>query len=170
MARQRSQIVICDASPLIGLAIVGGLSWLPKLFGEVCIPVSVRDEVLPGVEARGEAEIVAAIASKLLRVWTQPIPRPKPPLADLDAGETDCISLALSLAPARALLLMDERAGRAMASERGIAVAGTAAIIGLAKKRRLIRAAKPRFATLHATDFRMSANVIETILRDVGEL
>ena len=64
---------------------------------------------------------------------------------------------------------MDERAGRGVAIENGIRVAGTAAVIGLAKKRGLITSAKARFAKLHATDFRISAVVIQTVLRDVGE-
>ena len=49
-------------------------------------------------------------------------------------------------------------------------MAGTAAVIGLAKKRGLIDSAKGRFERLHATDFRISAAVIQAVLRDVGEL
>lgn len=65
---------------------------------------------------------------------------------------------------------MDERAGRAVATERGLAVAGTAAVIGMAKSRGLIPSAREVFSRLHASDFRISAPVIETILRRVGEL
>ena len=68
--------VLTDASPLIGLARVDGLSWLGALFGSVWVP---------------------------------------------------------------ALLLMNERAARSV------------------------------FARLHASDFRISAQVIATILRRVGE-
>ncbi len=165
-----ARCVISDASPLIGLAIVDGLAWLPQLFGEVWIPPSVQREVLPGVGARGEVEIAAAIKRKSVRVWKKTIASPKVALPDLDEGETDCIRIALSLAVGNALILMDERAGRAVATERGIRVAGTAAVIGLAKKRRLIDSAKGRFERLHASDFRISAAVIQAVLRDVGEL
>ncbi len=162
--------VISDASPLIGLAIVDGLSWLPHLFGEVSIPPSVHREVLPGVGARGEVEIAAAIKRKSVRVWKKIIPSPAATLPDLDEGETDCIHIALSLGDGNSLILMDERAGRAVASEFGIRVAGTAAVIGLAKKHGLIDSAKNRFERLHATDFRISAGIIQAVLRDVGEL
>jgi predicted nucleic acid-binding protein len=64
---------------------------------------------------------------------------------------------------------MDERAGRAIAREHGLAVAGTAAIIGLAKTRGLIGSASEFFARLHASDFRISAQVIATVLRRVRE-
>jgi predicted nucleic acid-binding protein len=170
MAGDGARLVLADASPLIGLAIVDGLRWIPELFGEVWVPQSVRGEVLPGIQARGEAEIAAAIKAKHLRVWTRVIPEVSPPLPDLDEGESDCIRIAASSELGRTLILMDERAGRAVATERGISVAGTAAVIGLAKKRKLIRAAKPVFAKLHATDFRIGVNVIETVLRDLNEL
>lgn len=114
-----ARYVLSDASPLIGLAIVDGLAWLPALFNEVWIPPSVQREVLPGVGARGE---------------------------------------------------LDERAGRAIAAELGIRVTGTAAVIGFAKRHGLIDSAKARFECLHASDFRISADVIQTVLRGVGEL
>jgi predicted nucleic acid-binding protein len=91
-----------------------------------------------------------------------------PLLPELDEGETACIRLALADAQP-ALLLMDERAGRAIAAEHGLRVAGTAAIIGMARARGLIPSARAVFTRLHATDFRISAQVITTILRRVGE-
>ena len=164
-----ARVVLSDASPLIGLAIVDGLTWLPELFGDVWVPPSVHREVLPGVSARGEAEIAAAVKGKAIRVWRKSIPDASVALPELDEGETDCIRIALSNGVSETLILMDERAGRAVATENGISVAGTAAVIGLAKKRGLITSAKARFAKLHATDFRISAVVIQTVLRNVGE-
>jgi predicted nucleic acid-binding protein len=64
---------------------------------------------------------------------------------------------------------MDERAGRAIAIENGLQVAGTAAVIGMARLRGLISSAKDVFAQLHASDFRISSAVIRTILERVGE-
>lgn len=165
-----ARYVISDASPLIGLAIVNGLAWLPALFTEVWIPPSVRLEVLPGLGARCEPEIAAAIKRKVLRVWKKSIPLPREEIPDLDDGETDCIRLALSVGAANALILMDERAGRAVATERGIPITGTAAVISLAKRRGLIASAKAQFERLHTTDFRISAAVIQAALRTAGEL
>ena len=165
-----ARYVISDASPLIGLAIVDGLAWLPALFGSVWIPPSVQREVLPGFKARGESEIAAAIKSKSLRVWKKSLSTPEEKLADLDEGEADCVRIALSVGAGNAVILMDERAGRAIANELGIQVAGTAAIIGFAKRHGLIQSAKARFERLHASDFRIGAAVIQTVLRGVGEL
>jgi predicted nucleic acid-binding protein len=161
-----SRLVVIDASPLIGLAIVDGLRWLPELFGTVFTPVSVRNEVLPGVGANGEEAIVGSIEAGWLKIWPDPIP----PLfdIDLDIGETDCINLVLSHA-GRSLLIMDERTGRAVAKEKGLNVVGTAAIIGMAKKQGLIPSARKAFEVLHASDFRISAAVINQVLLSVKE-
>ena len=91
-------------------------------------------------------------------------------VADLDEGETDCIRIALSQGVANAVIRMDERVGRAVATEFGIRVAGTAAVIGFVKRHGLIDSANARFEHLHASDFRIKADVIQTVLRGVGEL
>jgi predicted nucleic acid-binding protein len=157
---------LSDASPLIGLSIVGVLPWLASLFGKVWMPIEVHDEVLSGHVPRGEAAIRAALKNKSLVVWKAPVT--DLPLPNLDEGESACTRIALTRRH-DALLLIDERAGRAVAEEQGIGVAGTAAVIGMAKQRKLIPSAKTVFATLHASDFRISAEAIRTVLRRVGE-
>ncbi|PPD31886.1 MAG: DUF3368 domain-containing protein [Methylomonas sp.] len=158
--------VIIDSSPLIGLAIVESLEWLPKLFDVVFLPDSVKQEVLPGKTAPGEQAIAQALASEWIKVWPEPI---APQLEiDLDPGETDCINIGLSN-PDNVLLIMDERAGRAVAKEKGLRVIGTAAIIGLAKKQGLIPSARAVFEVLHRSDFRISAAVINQVLVSVNE-
>ena len=161
MARQ----VLSDASPLIGLALVDGLPWLGVLFGSVLVPQEVWGEVV-GRGFSEEASLHSAQAAGWLEV-AQPAPL-HPPLPDLDEGEAACIRLALA-GQGPALLLMDERAGRAVAQGFGLQVAGTAAVIGMAKVRGLIPAAKPVLERLHLSDFRIAAEVIRTVLRRVGE-
>lgn len=162
-----ARLVLTDASPLIGLARVEGLTWLGALFGLVWMPDEVRREVLSGLGTGDEQAIEAAQAAGFLRVWPLTMPD-KPDLPDLDEGESACIRIALAEV-GDALLLMDERAGRAVAHEHGLRVAGTAAVIGMAKSRGLIPSARAVFSHLHDSDFRISAAVIETILRRVGE-
>jgi len=161
-----ARIVITDASPLIGLSIVSGLGWLSRLFGEVWMPQEVYREVLSGNVSRGESEIRSAIEEGWLKVWPDAVAPEKS--FNLDEGESACIQIALNHHD-DALLIMDERTGRAYAQEKALQVAGTAAIIGMAKKSSLIPSAREVFATLHASDFRISATVIQTILARVGE-
>jgi predicted nucleic acid-binding protein len=176
-----ARIVLSDASPLIGLALVGGVAWLRPLFTRVWIPPAVRREVLPehatlppavaALAWRGETEVRQGLEEGWLREWTKPIPSLD--LPDLDAGESECIGIAVAHRRRRsgnhALVLMGERAGRAVAAEHGLSVAGTAAVIGMAKRTGLIAAARDVFETLHRSDFRISADVIRTVLARVGE-
>lgn len=158
--------VLTDASPLIGLAHVDGLPWLQTLFGRVWMPPEVRNEV---VSDRGFAGAQAILNAELAGWLSVTAAAPlEPALPELDEGETACIRLALA-SKVPALLLMDERAGRAVAQEHGLRVAGTAAVIGMAKSHGLIGSAREVFARLHASDFRISAQVIATVLRRVGE-
>ena len=90
-------------------------------------------------------------------------------MPDLDEGETDCIRIATFAGINESLLLIDERAGRAVAQALGINIAGTAAIVGLAKRKGLIASVKAKFAILHASDFRISAAAMKTVLTSVGE-
>jgi len=163
-----ARIVITDASPLIGLARVDGLEWLSALFGAVWMPVEVRQEVLSGSRSFDEQIILNAERAGFLKVWPALSPS-LPDLPELDEGESACIRIGLSHKDS-SLLLMDERAGRAVAQEKGLSVAGTAAVIGMARSRGLIPSAREVFSRLHDSDFRISQAVIETVLRRVGEI
>jgi predicted nucleic acid-binding protein len=161
-----ARLVLSDASPLIALSRVNGLAWLPRLFGTVSMPPKVYSEVLPGLGLPGEDAITQAVRAGWLTV-TGRAPE-TPALPELDEGESACIRIALAH-DGPALLLIDERAGRTIAQEHGLRVAGTAAIIGLAKQRGLIPSARELFALLHAAEFRIAPEVIRTVLQRVGE-
>jgi predicted nucleic acid-binding protein len=159
-------IVIADASPLIAIARFNGLSWLQQLFTEVMLTDVVLAEVLIGRYPDTEAPIRQALAAGWLK--TIAIPTTDPALPDLDEGEASSIRLALSR-NGPALLLIDERSGRAVAQDLGLRVAGTAAVIGLARQRGLIPSARQVFAALHASDFRIAPAVIKAVLDRCGD-
>ena len=159
-------IVIADASPLIALARVNGLDWLQHLFTEVMLTEVVLAEVLTGRYPATEAPIRQALAAGWLK--TVAIPTTDPALPDLDEGEASSIRLALSC-NGPALVLIDERSGRAVAQDLGLRVAGTAAVIGLARQRGLIPSARQVFAALHASDFRIAPAVIKAVLDRCGD-
>lgn len=159
-------IVITDASPLIALARVNGLLWLQQLFSQVVVTDVVLAEVLTGRYPETEAPIEQALAAGWLQATS--VDTTEPPLPDLDEGEAASIRLALSSGEP-VLLLIDERAGRAVAQDLGLSVAGTAAVIGLARQRGLIASARDVFAALHASDFRMAPAVIQAVLDRCGD-
>lgn len=158
-------LTLADASPIILLSRIGGLDWLKPLFGQVWLTEIVRDEVLPGGKPAEQA-IEDAIQNGILAVLPQDWP--EPPLPTLDEGEASCIRVALNI-PGKHLILMDERLGRVIAQEHGIPVAGTAALVGLAKRRGLIDSAAEVFEHLLQTDFRIAPGLIAGVLRSVGE-
>jgi predicted nucleic acid-binding protein len=162
-------IVLTDASPLIVLSRIGGLHWLESLFGTVHMPRAVHKEVLTGKNKSGEPLIKAAIQSKSLVALRRDWKLPQFPY--LDEGEAACIRAAVNLSKlgGSLLLLMDERAGRSTAMEQGFKVAGTAAVIAMAKRRKLIPSAASVFEQLLQMDFRLSAEVIRAALEAAGE-
>ena len=113
-------IVIADASPLIALARVGGLSWLQQLFTEVMVTDVVFAEVLTGRYPDTEAPIRQALAAGWLK--TVAIANTDPALPDHDEGEASSNRQALSR-NGPALLLIDERSGRAVAQGLGLSAA-----------------------------------------------
>lgn len=159
-------IVLTDSSPLIGLARIDGLSWLPALFGKVHLPPEVWAEVTPTC-GHPDADLLHAAHEQGWLSVLGPTPD-TPELPDLDEGEAACIRHALAH-HGSALLLMDERAGRAIATEHGLRVAGTAAVIGMARQRALIPSARAAFDRLQQSDFRIATEVIRIVLRRVGE-
>ncbi len=164
--KRPASIVFADASPLIALGVVGGLAWAHTLFGKISLTAAVQGEVAPGSARPGEREIAAALRRGWLKVireeWTEPA------FAELDAGEASTLRAAVSLRRP-CLILMDEKAGRAVARELGFAVTGTAGIILAAKRRRLIPAVRPVFEQLLENDFRLSAELIRAVLAEAEE-
>jgi predicted nucleic acid-binding protein len=152
-----ARLVLADASPLIALARLAGLDWIGALFGPVMLPETVRAEILDRGDWPGQESLRLAIETGVLVVRSDDGGVPE--LTELDEGEAACIRLAL----------MDEKAGRAVAAEHGITVAGTAAVIGMARQRGLIPSAREAFEELLRGDFRISGEVIRVVLARVGE-
>lgn len=163
------RLILADASPLISLSLVDQLPLLPALFGTVQVAPIVLQEVLTGKFDHGESAIRSAMEAGWLVVCSaQPA---NIPLLGLDPGETESILQAYTLAQLglSPVLLMDEKAGRAAATELGLPCLGTAAIIGTAKQLGLIPSAAQVLEQLYQTDFRISKSIIRAVLASVGE-
>ena len=66
-------------------------------------------------------------------------------------------------------MVMDDRAGRLEAKSRGLTLIGSAAVIGLAKTRGLILAARPLLEQMVAAGYFIRPSVVSVILANVGE-
>jgi predicted nucleic acid-binding protein len=120
-------IVVSDTSPLRYLAMIGGLDWLPELFGEVICPPEVIEECRHA-DAPKELREWASHPPGWLRIRSTSDNAPiLPGDLRLDPGETAALCLAREIHAD--LVLMDERRGRAVAAELGLAVAGTLGVV-----------------------------------------
>lgn len=166
------RVVISDAGPLIALARIESLCLLRGLFGRVSITVAVRDEILPAAAIFPDADLLKrALAEGWIEVVDEPRDTWQPLNPGIDAGEASSIHAACHWRDAgdAVLLVMDDRAGRLEAKNRGIAIIGTGAVIGLAKTEGLIPAARPLLERLAKSGYFIGQAVMEAVLADVSE-
>lgn len=157
--------MLADASPLIGLARIGGLTWLRKLYRSVFVTRVVRAEVSVFGQA-GQPELAAAFRARWLRQLRSEPAAPEFP--GLDAGEASTLRAALALGD-RALVILDDFAARRAARRLGVEFVGTAGVIVEAKRARLIDRATPAFERLTDEGFHLSEDLIQAILAELGE-
>lgn len=160
-------VVIADAGPLIALSHLQQLDLLSGVFGDVLITSVIQDEILPEVDYPGRASLLAAVESGWLQIADVPLADWQPLCSGVDAGEASAIQLACQLSGA--LLILDDRAGRAEARARQLRFTGTAAVVGMAKLKGLIPSASPVLYALRDSGYRLSDAVIHAVLQDVGE-
>jgi uncharacterized protein len=130
---------VADAGPLIGLARVGLLHLLRRLYGKVLIPVQVFEELQISEDRPGGA---GALRAAMDEGWLESAPLGKGEeleslsLALGSGGEAGAILLS-GQRPCR-FLLLDERRGRSIAKKRGLRVVGTGGVLLAAKEQGLI--------------------------------
>lgn len=165
MARK---IVLADASPLIGIARVGGLPWLRKLYRSISITKAVRAEATAARELPGAVAISTALKQGWIRVLRQE--RAQPTLPRLDLGEASTLRAALAIGGgAKTLVLLDDLQARREAQRLGIAITGTVGVVADAKRSGLIPAARPVFARLSDEGFHLGGDLLQAILTELGE-
>ena len=152
-------IVVADTSPINYLVLIKEIEILPRLYGKVVIPQTVREELLHPV------------AAEIVRTWTAQAPAwleirtpaksPDPSLARLDAGERDAIMLAAELHADQ--LIVDDREGRRLAEERGITVIGTLGVLKEAATMGLLDL-RDCVARLQTTTFYVAPEVLRNLL------
>lgn len=151
-------IVVSDTTPLRYLAVIGGLEWLPALFGQVVCPPEVIAECLHA-SAPAPLRAWASAAPSWLRVTpVSEAARVLPVKTRLDVGETAALCLARELHAD--VVLLDERRGREVAVRIGLAVTGTLGVLVEAALRGLsdFEAALTLLTT--RTNFRVSEDII----------
>jgi predicted nucleic acid-binding protein len=156
-------IAVADASPLCYLVLIGEIDLLPALFFRVAVPQAVVSELLHG----DAPEIVRNWASRL-PPWISVDATPDvifPGTEKLQAGERAAILLAESIEAD--IILLDEKAARRVAADRGLRVTGLLGVLGEAATRRLVEVA-PAIDRLRKTSFRSSPALLKATLDRFG--
>ena len=87
---------------------------------------------------------------------------------ELDDGEREAITLALSIDVER--ILLDEREARLVAHQLGLQVVGTLGILLLAKNQQIIQQVRPLLdAMIDLAQYWVSATLYEQVLKQAGE-
>jgi len=156
--------VVADAGPLNYLVLIGHQDLLSALFDMIFVPPAVLAE-LTHPESPLPVRSWAANPPHWLEV-RQAQYLDDPLLRRLHRGERAAIELVVSLAGD--LLLMDDRAGVAVARAKGFAVTGTLGLLDLAARRQLIRLHEA-FERLKNTNFRYPPDLMALLLARVRE-
>jgi predicted nucleic acid-binding protein len=150
------EIIIADTSCLIVLQRINALQLLQQLFGSVKITEEVRAEF--GENLPDWIEIVKAESSENKIILD----------IALDKGEASSIAYCLEHR-AESVLIIDERKGRKVAQQLGLKIIGTVGVLLKAKQKGVINSLKEKLEQLEKTDFRISAEIKEDILKRAGE-
>ena len=156
-------LVVADTSPLNYLVWIESVEILPQLFGRVIIPPEVREELLAP-----DAPLVVRSWAKALPDWIE-VQTPDAALLDdfrwqsLDRGERAAFALATSNQPS--MLLIDERAGSAIARGLGLSITGTLGVLDEAARRKLI-SLPSAILRLKQTSFRYPKAIVARLLEE----
>lgn len=157
--------VIANTSPIQHLFQLGLLELLPSLYGGVCIPPAVQDEL-----NRGKA-LGVSLPNLHDLAWIFIVDPESPILLalanGLGAGELQVIALAKQTA--EHLALLDDRRARRFAHLLGVTYSGTLGVLLTAKQQGMLERLEPVCDTLEQRGFRLSPRTRKSVLSMAGE-
>lgn len=153
-----TRLVVADTWPLNYLVLIDAIEVLPNLFEQILMPAAVRDEL----DHADTPPPVRAFIAESRSGWRF---APTLPVCDVDSiapslGEGERAAIALATTMGADLVLMDDRAGVAVAYRYGLAVTGTLGVLDLASRRGFLSLATA-FAKLRATNFHYPPEIME---------
>lgn len=144
-------IVISDTSCLIIFSKIGHLDLLQKVYDNVLTTPEVAQEFSENLP---DWIIVKEVRDKKYQKFLE---------TQVDCGEASAIALAMEID--NPLLLLDDLKARKLAEKLNLRFTGTLGVITKAKKIGVIVSVKPIIDTLLLTDFRISENILEELLK-----
>lgn len=149
------KVVISDTSTLILFQKIDEFNLLKGVYGELITTPEIAEEF---GEKLPEWIKIQPVSDKKYQVFLE---------TQVDYGEASAIALASEYEDV--LLLLDDLKARKLATRLNFKITGTLGIIHKAKQISVIDKVKPLIDKLLSTDFRVSVNIIEEILKLNGE-
>jgi predicted nucleic acid-binding protein len=150
------KIIIADTSCLILLHKIREFGLLKKLYGEIIITSTIKQEFGSALPSWVAVKDPSSQASHDIIATS------------VDKGEASAI--ALGLEENNPLLILDDLKARRMASSLGINYTGTMGVLSEAKQTGLINSIKPVIAKIRETNFHITEELERKILTACGEL
>ena len=152
-------VVVADAGPLHYLVLIDAIDLLPRLFGTVVVPGPVRAELS---RPRTPAPVRTWLASSPAWLEAAGAPAAQVPLSPR-LGEGERAAIALAHAIGATLILMDDRAGVAVAQVQGSEATGTHGVLARAAAQNLVDLPQA-VERLKATNFRYRPELLDAFL------
>ncbi len=162
------RLIVTDTGPLVIFARTGRLDIVLGVAERVVLTETVRQESTAILIKPGAAAIAKAIEDGCLSVVADAVDSAIEKTA-LDPGEKSAIAYAMSQPADGLTLLMDERRGRSVAKSHGLAVIGSAGLLVVAKRRRLIASVKHVLDDWEKAGYWLDPAVVESVLSKAGE-
>ena len=156
--------VVVNSSPLITLYNSQLVDLLPQLFGTIQVPPAVWQEVTAykaDVAAQSLPRSPWAIQTEQVAI------HPSIAAWDLGAGETEVLSYAL--AHPNSTVMIDDAAARRCAVSLNIPTLGTAGMVVLAKRRRLISSIGEPLQALRNAGLWLADDLVQLLKKQAGE-
>ena len=150
-----SVVVITDTSCLIILEKIALLSVLHQLFNVVLTTPEIAAEYGPLLP---EWVVIISVKNKSLQQELALV---------VDKGEASAIALAHEIE--NKYLITDDLEARKLSVKLGLSIIGTLGVLLRAKQEGCIDAVKPFVELMKQTDFRVSDDLYQTVLRKAGE-
>jgi predicted nucleic acid-binding protein len=160
-------VVDCDASALINLALINQLYLLEAMFGSVCIPPEVYDEVVrrgsgkvgaEGVQTSSFIEVVQLRHPNQVALYTGPL------------SHADAEVLVLAQEQHADLVITRDRRMRRRARQEGLTVITTFALLIEAKRGGFAQAVKPLLDEMRSKGILIRDGTYQETLRQAREL
>lgn len=154
-----NQLLVADTSPLLALARIDFLQLLTRLFTRICVTESVLAECLIKPERLDAQRVQTALNSGWLLTVVDPSVRTT--LLHLDRGEQTALEYALL---ENAVVLIDERLGRAAAKAHNLKMIGAPGVLLLAKHKGLLPSIRPPLNELINSGYFLSDELVAQVL------